>query len=737
MIYKKIISLTYVLLFSVSLLFGQDRPVCKISTDNTDLVYAVDGKGRLMFRYYGQKTVNESDFRKIKNYDRAGARRYLGYEAYPGNGQGYTNEPAISLIHSDGSIVTELVYLSYEEKQLDPNRKLYTIHLKDKKLDLSVTLYTESYMQEDVICQWVSVTNNEDSPVSLRNVYSSFINLRASEYYLTHFDGYWAGEMNRIEEKLRSGIKSIESRKGVRTTQTENPSFVISLDQPANEDHGRCYGGSLAWSGNYKLIFEVDEYSFLNILSGTNPFLSDWALAKGESFETPKMIYTFSNEGQTRISHNFHDWSRKYALHNGEKERPVILNSWEGAYFDFTEETLTKMMDDAAELGIEMFVLDDGWFGNKYPRNADNAGLGDWQVNKKKLPNGIKHLADYATKKGIKFGIWIEPEMVNPKSELFERHPEWIVESAGRERTTLRDQLILDLSNPDVQNFIWNTIDKLLSDNPGISYIKWDTNRNVEQVGSNYLPHNKQTHFWIEYTKGLYNIYGKIREKYPDLMIQLCSSGGGKLDFKALSYHDEFWASDNTDPLKRVFIQYSTNIFFPALATGAHVSTSPNHQTGRMTPLKFRFDVAMSGRLGFELRTQELKGKDREFAIQVIKDYKEHIRPVITEGDLYRLISPYNPDNTYASSMYVTKNKTKAVLFVYCTESTSREIYPLLKLKGLNPDKQYRIREINKTGQSCFWGNEDVFSGDFLMNAGIELRIHNQFESGVFVIEEV
>ncbi|MDR1505110.1 MAG: alpha-galactosidase, partial [Prevotella sp.] len=358
---KKIsIILLVILCFVTRAVFPQQEKVLKTETGNTTLIYIVDNSGRLVFRYYGTRLADESVFGKVISYNKPDTNRDFSYEAYPTNALGYTNEPALAVIQSDRSMITELAYLS-DEKKIDDNDKTYSvIYLKDKVYNLLVELHTEAYKNEDVIAQWVIVRNNEKDNITLKNIYSSFLNVRAYSYYLTHFNGVWAGEMNRVEEKLDYGIKSIESKKGVRTTQSENPSFILSLDHPAQENSGICYGGALAWSGNYKLSFQVDEWDHLNILSGINPYLSDYILEPGKSIETPKMIYTFSDSGQGQISRNFHDWSRKYALNKGFDERPIVLNSWEGAYFDFDEKTITDMIDDAARLGVEMFVLDDG-----------------------------------------------------------------------------------------------------------------------------------------------------------------------------------------------------------------------------------------------------------------------------------------------------------------------------------------------------------------------------------------
>ena len=721
-------------MFAVSDALAQNR-VIETSTENTSLIYTVGNDRRLIFRYYGSRISNPEEFSQAGGYTKPDTKREMNYEAYPSFGFGMVNEPAFSAVNPDGSLISEFVFDDSSMSQ-SGNLRHTVISMKDTVYNLNVELHTEAYIAEDVMKQWVVVRNMSGGPVTLKNFFSSYLNFHANKYYLTHFYGSWAGEMNRIEEKLTPGIKSVESKKGIRTTHSENPSFILSLDRPVSETSGKCVGGALAWSGNYRLVFEIDERNVLNILCGMNPFMADYRLENGENLESPQMIYTFSNNGQGTVSRNFHDWARTYGMHNGYKEHPVILNSWEGAYFKFDEKVLLDMMDDAADIGVELFVLDDGWFGNKYPRNSDKMGLGDWQVNRSKLPHGLQYLIDYAHSKGLGFGIWVEPEMVNPQSELAAKHPEWIVQSPGREQITMRNQLLLDLTNPEVREFIFNTIDNLLTENNGIDYIKWDANRHVEQVGSTYLPSGKQMHFWMEYTKGLYSIYEKIREKYPELILQVCSSGGGRIDFGSLKYHDEFWTSDNTDALQRIYMQYSTNLIYPPVATGAHVSAVPGHQTGLVTPLKFRFDVAMSGRLGLELQPKDMSEDERAFAANAIRCYKEHVRDLVTKGDLYRLVSPYECSDKYAANMYVGKDKDKAVMFAYCTGFNRRGILPVVVFDGLDAEKTYRITEINRNGgKPAFWGDGMTFSGEYLMNAGIELRIARQFESAVFLLE--
>jgi alpha-galactosidase len=725
--------LQIVLLGSTSM--AQNNKVIEINTQSTSLVYAVDQSGRLIFQYYGKKVEAIENFKQQHTYSKPDTDRDFSYEAYPTFGLGNINEPALAVIHSDGSLNTEL---GFETVETDSNEDFSetVIHLKDRVFDFSVELHTEAYFNEDVITQWTVIKNNENGAVKLNNFASSFLPLKAESYYLTHFYGAWAGKMSVAEEKLENGIKVIECKKGVRTTQTENASFILSLNHPSLENSGECYGGALAWSGNYRLAFQVDEWRTLNVVSGINPFLSAWSLKPGESFSTPEMIYTFSNEGRGQVSRNLHDWGRKYGMTGGTEIHDIVLNSWEGAYFTFDENTLSGMMNDAAEMGIETFALDDGWFGNKYPRNNDDAGLGDWQTNTKKLPRGLDYLIDYAHSKGLKFGLWIEPEMVNPESELAENHPEWIVQSNGREKITWRNQLLLDLSNPKVQDFVFNVFDSLLTTHPGIEYVKWDANRHVDQAGSTYLSDSEQTHFWVAYTEGLYTVYDRIRAKYPNFVIQDCASGGGRLDYGALKYHNEYWTSDNTDPLSRIFIQYGTTLIYPPVGAASHVSTSPNHQTLRMTPLKFRFDVAMTGRLGMELQPKDIQGDDRVFAEEAIKNYKEFVRPLVTHGDLYRLKSPYD-EGGWASQLFVAKSKQSAVFYAFSLEPHLRGIYPTIKLNGLDPNKNYQIKEINKNGKSRFWGNGQTFSADYLMNVGVELKIADQYDSALFMLKVV
>jgi len=733
----KKITLYICLLFSVITLntYAKAKDIIYVETNDLNMVFTVSDSNKVIFQYFGDK-ISKGSITTFENkvYRNRRDLRTLAPEIVPTAGDCLL--PALQVVHTDGVFTTDLYYSTHQVSRIDDNVTETKIVLKDKLYPLVVNVILKAYKNENIISQSLILENKESSNIRVENIASSYIPLHKKAYYLTHFHGGWGAEMKVKEEKLTPGTKSIEARKGTLNTESSNPSFMLSVDAPLKENDGEVYAGSLAWSGNYKLNFEMDEFGMVHIQGGINPYASALNIDSNADFKTPEMIWSYSSSGCGQISRNYHDWCRKYALAHGDELRSIVLNSWEGAYFNFDEKKIEAMIDDAADFGIEMFVLDDGWFGNKYPRNDDRVGLGDWEVNKKKLPKGIGHLADYANKKGIKFGIWVELEMANPKSELVEKHPDWLVKSGERNIFQIRSQCVLDVTNPQVQDFMVETFDKIVGSSPNLTYVKWDSNRFINNPGSPYLPADKQSHFYTEYIKGLYKVYDRIRAKHPDITIQLCSSGGGRLDFGALKYHDEVWASDNTNPLSRIFIQHGTNMFYPAIATGSHVSISPNHQTKMNATLKYRFDVSMSGRLGMELQPKDLQGEERVFAQKAIEKYKE-IRHIIQFGDLYRLISPYD-EGGWAALMYNTKDKKEAIVFAYSFEFHDRTHFLEFKLNGLDKNKKYKVTEINTiSNKSSFWGNNMVFTGEELMNIGININDSKMFDSFVFQLTEV
>lgn len=720
---KSIITLLIITIYAV-----QSATYIPVTTNNTCLLLRVNDKNRLEQTYFGVRIGNVDELKIVDQQN---------FAAYTTFGTNHVFEAALRAIQADGNTSTELEFLSSSIENKGDNIIHTTIFLKDEHYDLFVDIHYNSYQQEDVIEQWVEIKNGQKKKIRLTNFASSDLSFNAADYYVSHFHGDWSNEMNISEQKLTEGIKIIDSKLGVRSTQFTHPSFILSLNQPAAENWGEVIGGTLAWPGNFQFAFEVDNADKLRVLSGANPYASEYTLERNEIFKTPSFLYTYSKEGTGKMTRNFHRWARKYGIRNGDKERAVLLNNWEATYFDFDEPKLKKIIDDAAKMGFELFLLDDGWFGNKHPRNSDNAGLGDWETNTKKLPNGIPYLINECRKRNIKFGIWIEPEMVNPKSDLYEKHPDWVIAQPHRERVEQRNQLILDLSNPKVQEFVFNVIDKILTENPGIDYVKWDANRYVFNSGSSYLSAEKQTHLFFDYSKHLMQIMDKVRQKYPDISFMACSGGGGRIDYGSMQYFDEYWISDNNDPIQRIFTQWGSQYFFPTIGLASHVSVSPNHISGRSSPLKYRFDIAMAAKLGMDLQPSQMTEMEYEFSKNAIQTYKE-IRSTVLLGDLYRILSPYKHNRTVY--MYVNEDKSEAIVFNFLVR---KEVYPkppVIVLQGLDPHKEYMLKEINKNPDdwsrfSKYEGKK--FSGEYLMTVGLQFTMYNEYESLVIQINEV
>jgi alpha-galactosidase len=653
--------------------------------------------------------------------------RDAGHLAYATFGTDNLFEPAIRISHNDGNPSLELKYVSHITEKPEANITITNILLKDPEYPVEVTLHIKSFSAEDVIEQWVEIVQKETKPITIFNYASSMLHFDANKYWLTQFHGDWAEEMKMQESELTSGVKTLESKLGTRAHMYQTPVFFLSLNEKSDENNGELIAGTLGWSGNFQFLFEVDEKGSLRVISGINPFASEYSLQPGVSFKTPSFIFTYSSHGKGVASRNLHHWATNYGILDGTKSRLTLLNNWETTYFNFNEPKLTGLLDDTKKMGLDLFLLDDGWFANKYPRNDDHAGLGDWQENKAKLPDGLGYLVKEADSRGVKFGIWIEPEMVNPKSELYENHPDWILKLPNRPENYYRNQLVLDLTNPKVQEFVYNIVDGMLTKNPGIGFIKWDCNRMMTNAYSTYLK-DKQSHLYIDYVNSLYGVLGRLRQKYPHLPVMLCSGGGGRVDYGALRYFTEFWASDDTDPLERVYIQWGYSYFFPSFAVCNHI-TSWGKQS-----LKFRTDVAMMGKMGYDIQVNGLTDKELKFSQNAIATYKR-LSDVIWHGDLYRLISPY--DENRAVLMYVNSSKNKAVLFTYTLNSRFNETFNNVRLQGLDPLATYKIEEINVSNDGGRFGPTESgksFTGDYLMKVGLQIGTGTPLSSTVYEI---
>ena len=697
-----------------------------VSTPNTSLLLHANEGEDLRFAYFGDR-IEENQIHQIHD-----AWDGLNRTAYPTFGSPANQLFALQAVHADGNWTTDLTVDQVETTEED-NAKLTAITLKDKAYPFQVKLYYRAYKDIDMIETWSEISHMEKKTVVLKRFDSGHFMIRRGDVWISHLHGSWGDEAGVTTEPLTPGIKLIENVDGARNAHIDHPEVMFSLDGKPQENEGRVIGAALCWSGNYAIRMATDNNFVHRIFAGIDSETSEYNLAPKEVFATPKLALTYSQEGLSGASRNFHRWARHAGmLHHGDRVRDILLNSWEGVYLDVDEEKMSQMMEDIAAMGGELFVMDDGWFGDKYRRVQDNSSLGDWVVDKKKLPNGLENLVRTAQKNGIKFGIWIEPEAVNSKSELFEKHPEWALQAPGRSLIYGRGgtQLLLDVCNPEVQDFIFGVVDNLLTRHPQIAYIKWDANIELRNYGSTYLPRDKQSHIYIDYHRGLEKIMQRIRAKYPDVVIQACASGGGRANYGVMPYFEEFWVSDNTDALQRIYMQWGSSYFYPSNAMAQHISAAPNHQTGRVIPIKFRCDVAMSGRLGLELQPSKMTEEERAQSTQAIKDYKT-VREVIQLGNLYRLVSPYDHKGI-ASLMYTDDAKGKAVFFVYKMDNFVNQVVPRVCLRGLDPLKNYRVRELNvKTGnRPCFLDGK-TFSGRLLMNTGIELPLGGDYASCV------
>lgn len=721
-------------ILATNALFAQN--IC-ISTPNTSLVLKAQKGGELKYLYYGNK-LSETDF---ENIEQAGN---CNHNAYPVYGMNCPGEVALSVKHADGNMSTQMSVVDVDTYK-DEQTTVTSIKLKDNVYPFYVDVYYKAYSDVDMIETWTEISHTEKKPVLLTQYSSAYLPIRRGNVWLSHLYGSWANEGQLAQEQLEPGMTVIKNKDGVRNSHTSHSEVMFSLDGKPQENKGRVIGAALCYTGNYKLRIDTDDSDYHQFYAGINEENSSYSLDKKEVFKTPTLAITYSNEGLSGVSRNFHKWGRMYKLAHGNKERDILLNSWEGVYFDINQKGMDQMMEDISSMGGELFVMDDGWFGDKYPRNNDSSSLGDWVVDEKKLPEGIDGLIRDAKKHGIKFGIWIEPEMANTTSELYEKHPEWIIKSPQREPVLGRGgtQVVLDLANPEVQDFAFDIVDNLMTKHPEIAYIKWDANMAIMNHGSNYLTKDNQSHMYIEYHKGFEKVCQRIREKYPDLVIQACASGGGRANYGYLPYFDEFWVSDNTDALQRVYMQWGTSYFFPAIAMASHISAAPNHQTFRTIPLKYRIDVAMSGRLGMEIQPKNMTDEEKDLCRKAIADYKK-IRPVVQFGNIYRLISPYDKLGV-ASLMYISDVKDKAVFYWWKTEHFVNQHLPRVTMAGLDPEKKYKVMELNRIDNVPLEFEGKVFSGAYLMANGLEIPYNhkvdyhkqNDYSSRVLYLEEV
>ena len=638
---------------------------------------------------------------------------------YPSYGTGDFRNDCLRVGYADGSQVTDLKYVSHEIKegkygleglpamyQGDENVQTLEVVLQDVYKNLEVILYYGVFENLDVITRACKIVNKGEDKVNLLRAYSMCLDFNNKDMDFVHFYGRHA--MERIMERtpLHHGLQSVGSRRGFSSHQ-HNP-FVILCSHNAGEDHGNCYGASFVYSGNFAAEAEVTQADCTRMTMGIHDAQFNFELQPQESFTAPEVMLSFSSEGLGKLSQNYHKAIRYHICRGKYKtaRRPILINNWEATYFNFNTEKLLDIAREAKKLGVEMLVMDDGWFGK---REDDVSGLGDWFVNEKKLGGKLKELVDGVNEIGLKFGIWFEPEMISEDSDLYRAHPDWALQIPGRAPTRGRQQLVLDFSREDVRTCIFDQMCAIL-ESSNIEYVKWDANRHLTDVWSALLPAERQGEVFHRFILGLYDFLEKITQRFPNVLFEGCSGGGGRFDAGMMYYHPQIWCSDDTDAVERLEIQYGTSFAYPVSTMGAHVSVCPNHQTGRSVSMKTRGVVAMAGTFGYELDITKLSEEDKQTVKEQIEEFKKYY-DLIQNGDYYRLTDD-GRKSPFVAWEFVSADKKEALLNVVVLRTKANPIFHTVYARGLEADRLYQID-----------GSQEKFSGAVLMNGGYPIPV--------------
>lgn len=708
----------------------EKNKVFHLHNDKISYLFEVEQGGYLGHLYFGTRVFDYHGQLHYPRVDRGFSGNLPGslertysldslLQEYSGAGTGDYRTSALDLQNADGSFVVRLTYQGYEllagkpklaglpaSYATESEAQTLAISLKDEVSDVEVTLFYTIFKELAIIARSVKVTNCGQEPLTLKKVASMQLDLLQQDLEVISLPGAHANERHIQREAVGQGRKVFESRRGSSSHQMN--SFIALLDQHATEFAGNVYGFNLVYSGNHSFEVEKDQFEQTRVVVGINDYNFSWQLAPGATFQTPEVLLVFSDKGLNEMSHNYHELLRKHIVRGKfkAKERPILVNNWEATYFDFNEAKLRPIVDEAKALGIEMFVLDDGWFGK---RDDDNTSLGDWQVYARKFPKGLKNFADYVHAQGLQFGIWLEPEMISYDSDLYRTHPEYLMQVPKRTPSPSRNQYILDLTQKEVRQNVLKQLSELL-DQGFIDYVKWDMNRNISDVYAHALPANQQGEVYHRYILGLYEILEHLTTKYPDILWEGCSGGGGRFDTGFAYYMPQSWTSDNTDALARQTIQYGTSLVYPPSVFTAHVSAVPNHQTGRITPLATRGAVAMSAVFGYELDLTKLTAEEKAAVKKQVATYKQ-LRPLVQFGDFIRLKDPAKQNQ--CAWMFVAKDKNEALVFVFDRLASAQPTHTLTKLAGLTANKHYQEQT-----------TKEIFTGSELMNLGFYDPLH-------------
>ncbi|MBE6612070.1 MAG: alpha-galactosidase [Ruminococcaceae bacterium] len=717
----------------MAIIFDSEKQVFKLDTPNSSYVMRVSGAGYLLHLYYGayvpdldldylRPTAANASFSAVVASPKD---PWMSLDTttveYAAEGTGDFRSTALSIRGEDGNSATDIRYASHKiyagkpaipglpatYTNTDDEADTLEITMRDELTGAEVVLIYTAFTKLDVITRSVRVTNTGKAAFDIERLHSTCVDMNGMDFELLHLQGRWAKERTLVKRHLEFGLQGIHSKRG-SSSHNNNPFIALARDG-YTEETGEVYGFSFVYSSNFAAEVEVDCFRTTRVLMGINPETFGWHLEAGETFHAPEVAMVYSRDGVGGMSRTYHKLYR-YNLCRGEwktKKRPILVNNWEGTYFDFDADKLVAIASDAADLGIEMLVMDDGWFG---VRNNDNCSLGDWYVNESKLEGGLSKLVERVNALGLKFGIWFEPEMVSPDSDLYRAHPDWCLHVDGRERSLGRRQLVLDMSRADVRDNIYNQMHAILS-SANIEYVKWDFNRNLTEVGSAILPPERQKEVAHRYILGVYELMERLLTAFPKLLLEGCSGGGGRFDPGMLYYSPQIWTSDDTDAMERLEIQYGTSIVYPPSTMSAHVSASPNHQTRRSSSFKTRGDVAMAGAFGYELDLTTLTDEERTLVREQVANYHKYY-DLIQNGDYYRLVNPTESKGTMDSAAAwesVSADKNEALL-TYVVNRTAVNVTHYIRMRGLDPEKIY-VEE----------GTGRKYSGALLMNAGLKL----------------
>jgi alpha-galactosidase len=713
---------------------AEPGPVFRLDGGNSTYAFGVNERGDLQTLYWGGRLGPHDAIpaaRSFPEWASFDSPNTTTPQEYSGWGAGLYTEPALKITFPDGNRDLVLHFV----KATPDGAQAIDILLKDISREIYVTLRYSMDAETGILARSANIENRDKQPVIIEQAAAAQWTLPPARYTLSYLTGRWAGEWTLNQEAVRPSARVIESRRGT-TGHQANPWFAISRDASQNaaapmiapEEFGEVWFGALAWSGSWRFTIEETQFDFVRVTGGFNPFDFGYKLKPGEHLETPVFYGGYSNHGLGGASRLLDHYEVAHILPHAPnpKPRPVIYNSWEATEFNVDDAGQMALAEKAASIGIDRFVMDDGWFGQ---RKTDNAGLGDWYVNPKKFPNGLKPLIDKVHSLNMDFGLWVEPEMVNPDSDLYRKHPDWVLNFPGRPRTEQRTQMILNLARPDVRGYVEGFLDKLLTEND-IAFLKWDYNRNWSEPGWDQVPADEQKKVYVEFIRNLYSILAELRKKHPNVEIESCSGGGGRVDLGILQYTDEVWPSDNTDPFDRLIMQDGFTYAYTPQVMMAWVTDSPHWLNFRSTTLVYRMLSSMQGSLGIGANLNHWTAEDFATAKRLIAAYHSAQRTIV-QGDLYRLISPRD-GSEFSSTETVSADKNQAVVFAFTHSTQEGRGFPLLQLQGLDPSAQYQLTWIEGKAMP---GTPQSASGDWWMNHGINLDLRGDFRAAAFRLD--